>query len=99
VEEGAKILANVRAGNALISGQIKGNMKVDDRLELTSTAQILGDISCATLVMAAGALLSGKVIMKGISIEAPKTERRGILSRVRTTTEDEGEGAEGENQV
>ena len=60
VEPGAKIFASVKAGVAIISGEIKGNVKAADRLEVTGTARIVGDIDCQTLVVEAGALLSGK---------------------------------------
>ncbi len=66
VEEGARILANVRAGSARVAGEVKGNMKVKDSLELTSTARILGDIEVKTLVVAAGALIFGKIAMPGL---------------------------------
>lgn len=79
VEQTAKILANVRAGNALVSGHIKGNVKVSERLELTQTAQIAGDISCKVLVVEAGALIFGKVMMNGINIETPKSEKKKIF--------------------
>ena len=72
VEEGAQIFANIKAGDAHISGHIKGNLRVSDRLELMETAQVLGDISCKVLVVSAGALIQGKVNMNGISIEDPK---------------------------
>ena len=87
VEEGAKIFANVIAANATISGHIKGNVKVDDRLELTESAQILGDIVCQTLVIAAGALVQGKVSMDGMSIEEGKSSKG--VSRKKTDDEDE----------
>lgn len=84
VEEGAKILASVRAESAIISGHIKGNIKVSDRIELTSSAQVLGDITCQTLVVAPGAVIHGKVGMKeGLQIEDPKTEKKALLSRTR----------------
>lgn len=76
VEEGAKILANVKAGDALISGQVKGNVRVVSRLELTPTAQIEGDIMCEELIVAGGALINGKVSMKGINIEDLKDKKR-----------------------
>lgn len=85
VEDGAKILADVRAQNAIVSGQIKGNLKVTDRLELTETAQVLGDVSCSVLVMAPGALLQGKLAMSGISIEDAKSVRKRS-TRIRKTT-------------
>jgi cytoskeletal protein CcmA (bactofilin family) len=81
-EKGSKVLANVKAGNAVISGAIKGNVKVEDRLEITASAQIAGDIDCKVLVVEAGALLKGKISMKGFEMEMPKTEKKsGILKR------------------
>ena len=66
VEQGAKIMANVRAGSAQISGEVKGNMKIKETLELTATARVLGDIEVKTLVVEAGALIAGKVSMPGL---------------------------------
>jgi cytoskeletal protein CcmA (bactofilin family) len=66
VEQGAKIMANVRAGTAKISGEVKGNLKIRETIELTSTAKILGDIECRVLSVEPGALLFGKISMPGI---------------------------------
>ncbi|KKW42960.1 MAG: hypothetical protein UY92_C0002G0077 [Candidatus Magasanikbacteria bacterium GW2011_GWA2_56_11] len=66
VETGAKIMANVKAGDAVVAGEVRGNVKVDQQLELTSSAKVLGDIQCQVLVVSAGALLQGKVNMKGL---------------------------------
>ncbi len=66
VETGAKIFANVRAGSAHISGEVRGNMKIKDFLELSSSARIVGDIEAKTVSMEAGALMLGKVSMPGL---------------------------------
>ncbi|MBU0661494.1 polymer-forming cytoskeletal protein [Patescibacteria group bacterium] len=88
VEEGAKILANVKAGFAIISGQVKGNLKIEDQLELTETAQISGDITCKTFAVAPGALIQGKISMNGIDIEGGKpVHRRVSRGRKSTVTE------------
>ena len=87
VEQGAKIMANVRAGSAQVAGEVKGNMKVKEVLELTSTARILGDLEVKTLIVEAGALISGKVMMPGFESES-KTAR-GPRSGVKKA--DEGE--------
>src|SRR3990167_69812 len=60
---------------------VKGNVKVDDRLELTSTAQVLWDIECGVLVIEAGALIRGKVTMKGLEIDDPKSDKKSGLIR------------------
>lgn len=89
VEEGARIVANVDAGSALISGDIKGDVTIEDSLELTSSAQVFGNIECETLVVEAGAKIHGKVTMSGITIAAEKKK-----TRVRKTTKDTDESME-----
>lgn len=91
VEPGAKILANVRAGDAVISGEVRGNIKTDNRLELTGSARVAGDIDCKVLVVEAGALMSGKVSMKGV--EGEEREKKTMVSRLKPkmTEKDEKE--------
>ncbi|MFA7653674.1 MAG: polymer-forming cytoskeletal protein [Candidatus Magasanikbacteria bacterium] len=78
VEFGAKIMANVRAGSAQVAGEVRGNMKVKESLELLSTARVTGDIEAKTLVIEAGALLFGKVMMPGLEESKPKSTRGGF---------------------
>jgi cytoskeletal protein CcmA (bactofilin family) len=73
VEQGAKIMANVRAGSAHIAGEIKGNLKIQDSLELSATARIVGDIEAAVLMIEPGALLFGRVAMPGLESDAKPT--------------------------
>lgn len=68
VEMGAKIIANVRAGSATVAGEVKGNMKIKEFLELVSTSKVIGDIDVKNLKVESGALLYGKVTMPGIEI-------------------------------
>ncbi len=95
VEDGAKIFANVVAGDAIISGGIKGNVKIGDRLELTQTAKIHGDIICNVLSVAPGALVLGKINMKGAELKddgGEKTEKKRIsLGRTKVRDEEEVE--------
>lgn len=77
VEPGAKIVANVRAGSAKIAGEVKGNMKVKESLELTSTARVLGDIEVKVLSVEPGALVFGKIAMAGMEGTEGRSSRRG----------------------
>ena len=88
VEEGAKILANVKAGEAIVSGEVQGNVKVDGKLELTSSARLMGDISCDVLVIEAGALLQGKVTMNGLEDFSSKNEKK-VVKRTKKTMEED----------
>ena len=88
VETGAKIMANVRASSAKISGEVRGNMKIKDSLELTATARVVGDIEAKTLMIEAGALLVGKVTMPGTEGVEIKTRpsRASVIKKVEDTT-------------
>jgi len=80
VEPGAKIVANVRASSATIAGEVRGNMKVKDYVELTATARIVGDIEAQTIAMEAGALLYGKVTMPGLETQETRGRSRSRKS-------------------
>lgn len=75
VEVGAKILANVKAGTAKIAGEVRGNMKIKEVLELTSTARVLGDVEVKTLIIEAGAIISGRISMPGLEGAEVKMNR------------------------
>ena len=60
---GAKIAADVLAGNAVVGGEVQGNLKIAGHLILQSTAKILGDISCSVLRVEDGAQFTGKCTM------------------------------------
>lgn len=63
VGEGAHITASVKAANAYIAGQLKGNLVVQERLELSTTSKIEGDVVAKTLVITEGAQLNGRCQM------------------------------------
>ena len=81
VEEGAKVIADIKAMTATISGQVRGNIRVNDKVEITASAQIVGDINCRTLAIQAGALLQGKINMPGIQIDSLKPEKKKFSFR------------------
>lgn len=75
VEKGAKIVANVKAGSAVVAGEIKGNVKIKESLELTATSKVLGDMSVKTLTVEPGAMIYGKVTMPGVDTNESKVDR------------------------
>ena len=62
------VTGSVTTSKLLTAERVKGNVAVSDQLEITHTAQIMGDVSCAVLVVEAGAQMSGKISMKGVNI-------------------------------
>lgn len=89
VEMGAKIMANVRAGSAKIAGEVKGNLKIRESLELTSTARVMGDIEVKVLSIEPGALLFGKVTMPGLEGSEVRTRTRSARRGEETVQSEE----------
>ena len=52
----------IRASNAIISGRLLGDIHSTERIELTETAQIQGNIHYKLLEITAGATVSGQLI-------------------------------------
>jgi cytoskeletal protein CcmA (bactofilin family) len=55
------IHAEVKAGDAVIAGNIQGNVIVERRVDLKSTAKLAGDLTSEALTVEAGAKVNGKV--------------------------------------
>jgi cytoskeletal protein CcmA (bactofilin family) len=61
--EGGSVTGEVRATNAIVEGQIKGNVRVTQKLEMRSSCHIEGDIRAAILAMAEGSSINGRIDM------------------------------------
>lgn len=63
VENGALIEADIKAKNAYVAGEIKGNLKAEEKVDLEASAKINGDISCKILGINEGATFNGRCSM------------------------------------
>jgi len=60
VGENARIKAEIKTGNIVIYGKVHGNMTATDKVELKSSAEVIGDIKAKILTIEAGAIFVGK---------------------------------------
>ncbi len=74
VGERAEITADVSAKNGMIAGEMRGNLKVTERLELGATARVYGDIQAKVLAVSPGAVMNGKVMI-GENVAAQSGEQ------------------------
>lgn len=74
VGEQAIITANVKALNAVIAGKVKGNITIEEALEITETGQIEGDITAKILSIAPGAVFRGQCQMPGAAGNSAEIE-------------------------
>lgn len=94
VGENSKITAGVQARNAVIAGELRGNLRVFDRLELAATARVHGDIQAKVLSVAPGAMMKGQLI---IGLEVQAMEKREVA--VAEESEDRPPVARGQRSV
>ena len=59
VGQNAVIRAEINTKSVIIHGKVIGNVTVTDRVELKSTAELVGDIQAASLAIEAGAIFIG----------------------------------------
>ncbi|MDR0330445.1 MAG: polymer-forming cytoskeletal protein [Chitinispirillales bacterium] len=78
VGETGVVEAEIKGLNAFIFGKVLGNMYVDERVELHSTAVVVGDLHAKELVIKEGAIYHGHCSMqKGrqMAVEAAAVEK------------------------
>jgi cytoskeletal protein CcmA (bactofilin family) len=74
VGESGVIEAEIKAQNAFIFGKIIGNMYIEERVELHTTAIVVGDLHAKELVVKEGAVYHGHCSMeKGREIAVEKS--------------------------
>jgi cytoskeletal protein CcmA (bactofilin family) len=57
--ESSRIIADLEATSANIAGEIHGNLRISDKLEIESTAVIKGNIEAGVISVASGASIDG----------------------------------------
>lgn len=67
IEEGAVIIGEIKAEEAIIQGQIKGKLEAKGRIELHASARFEGDIMTPTLIISEGAIFNGRSTMTNIT--------------------------------
>lgn len=63
IEEGGVVEADVETTQVHISGQMTGNVKAQDRVEIATSGRVVGDISSPRISIADGAGFKGHIDM------------------------------------
>jgi len=61
------INADIRAGQALVSGEVVGNIQASERVELKRTARVFGDVEAPIIVVEEGVLFEGHCRMAKVN--------------------------------
>ncbi|MBT6253987.1 polymer-forming cytoskeletal protein [Candidatus Uhrbacteria bacterium] len=63
IGENAVIDADVTAKNAVVAGRVKGNVRIDEKIELTASSNLEGDLETRVMIVAPGAQINGRIVM------------------------------------
>jgi cytoskeletal protein CcmA (bactofilin family) len=63
VGEHARIDAEIACGSVIVHGQVRGNVRAKDAVEIHRNARVHGDVDTGSLVLEKGGLLEGTVRM------------------------------------
>jgi len=58
-----RIKAEIQGKSVVVGGEVTGNITADDRIEITASGSVRGDIRSARIAIADGARLSGHIDM------------------------------------
>lgn len=73
IGQNARIKAEIRTHSVVIHGKVIGNISVSDRVELKSTAELVGDIHASSLAVEAGAIFIGRSTVGAPTMESLPT--------------------------
>jgi cytoskeletal protein CcmA (bactofilin family) len=64
VDEGAVVEASINASRVVIRGSVKGNVIATERVEMSVTGRLLGNIAAPEIRMETGCVFNGSCVMK-----------------------------------
>ncbi|TFG89800.1 MAG: polymer-forming cytoskeletal protein [Syntrophobacterales bacterium] len=65
IGEGAYVEADIAVDNIAISGEVRGNITIREKTEISSTGRLLGNMKTSILVVREGATIDGACLMSG----------------------------------
>lgn len=81
IGERGVIAADIRAGRVLVSGEVTGNLRAMERIELKRTARVYGDVEAPVVVLEEGVLFEGHCRMAKPSpvVEVPPARDLAVV--------------------
>jgi len=81
IGERAVIAADIRVGRVMVSGEVTGNLRAMERIELKPTARVFGDMEAPVVVLEEGVLFEGHCRMAKPSpvVEVPPARDLAVV--------------------
>jgi len=76
IGEGAKVMADITCGSVIINGDVTGNVKATEMVELHKPAKVKGDITTPSLMIDKGVVFDGNSKMDAAGSNLVTLNRR-----------------------
>jgi cytoskeletal protein CcmA (bactofilin family) len=80
VGEGAKVAAEITCGSIIVHGEVNGNVRARNTVELHQPARMRGNIETPSLMVEKGVIFEGQTKMEGIEKAPPKPAPSGPVA-------------------
>ncbi|MDR2743086.1 MAG: polymer-forming cytoskeletal protein [Treponema sp.] len=64
VDEGAVVEANINASKVVIRGSVKGNVTAAEKVEISVTGKLIGNVTAPNIFMDTGCVFNGRCTME-----------------------------------
>ena len=76
VSKTGKVQGEIRVPNVVVNGTIVGNVRASEKLEISGTARIFGDLHYSTIEIRGGSLITGRLVAEQVKLDSD--EEKGI---------------------
>ena len=76
VSKTGKVQGEIRVPNVVVNGTIVGNVRASEKLEISGTARIFGDLHYSTIEIQGGSLITGRLVAE--QVKPDSDEEKGI---------------------
>ena len=70
VSRTGKVQGEIRVPNVVVNGTIVGNVRASEKLEISGTARIFGDLHYSTIEIQGGSLITGRLVAGKVKLDS-----------------------------
>jgi len=94
VGEGARVSAQIEAGTLIVHGEVEGDVKTKELIELHAPARLRGNIETPNLVIDRGVVFEGGCKMTGLDAEVTQAKSKPAIPPAPPAKEDQSDPQE-----
>ena len=84
IGEGAKVTADITCGSVVVNGEVNGNIKASEMVELHKPAKVKGDVATPSFMVEKGVMFDGTAKMETagsnlVTLNRPHRESRDTV--------------------